>query len=305
MAILSVKETHDGNDGEQTLDGGLRITRIFYVRTTANSDGPYTVINAAGLPGIGDSYTNGTESASGIILKRIRPKRHRDQPLLWTVECEYEEQVIDGEGAEAGAPEARPTKYTWSTIQEPNDIEVDTTGQKTQNSAGDVFLSGVQVDKSAASLTIERNESSFDRPAMEAYINTLNSTPIFGYAAKEGRMISIDATGEYDAIYGGFWTVTYTIHFRLSSIWVPSITAAQLLPASVSPGPWDVTRRNVGTRARPAAGEEPINAVDAHGHQETEGVDLIADGTRKATAAAPFYYVFKPYAAANWSPLSL
>jgi len=306
MAVTEVIEIHSGRDGDLALDGEWKIKRSYIVVTNSKRDGQITVCGAAGLPTLGSAYNNGSESSSAMILRSKKAKQKKESPLVWEVDCEYTPVTSEGEGeaAPTGDPTLLPTKYTWRTIQETADVLIDTVPQKVQNAAGDPFLDPVTAEKSYFQLIIERNEDSFDGIDMSTYINTLNAEPFFGFEAKTCRMVAIDATAEYDVLYGGLWTVTYEVHIRKPDDWKPYITIGRELPAGSEQGPWDRIVRNIGNRERLAAGEAPVPVIE-RGHVVTDGVDLDDDGVKLAEGEEPYYWIFKPYAEKSWTPLDI
>jgi hypothetical protein len=306
MAVTEVIEVHGGRDGDIALNGEWKVTRSYIVVTNSKRDGQITVCSAAGLPTLGSAYNNGSESSSPMILRSKKAKQKKESPFVWEVDCEYTPITIAGEGdsATTGDVTLIPTKYTWRTIQETADVLVDTVPQKVQNAAGDPFLDPVTAEKSYFQLIIERNEDSFDGIAMSEYINTLNSEPFFGFDAKTCRMVAIDATGEYDVVYGGFWTVTYEVHIRKPADWKPYITIGRELPVDSEQGPWDRIVRNIGNRERLTIGDPPTPVIE-RGHVVTDGVDLDDDGVKLADGEEPYYWIFKPYASKSWTPLDI
>ncbi len=310
MAIAEVRETFQ-REGERTTEGG-RLVRSFFVRTTAIGNGPVSVLTASdgvrAIPSIYSTYSNGTESAAFWILKRKTPRQHPDSPLVWTVDCEYE--PMDREGDDEPDPVQRPAKYTWRTAQDSREFVVDAYDKKCANTAGEPFDEPTEADRAYAVLVIERNESTFTQTANDPYRNTLNQHPIFGYDVGEGRIVAIDGDSEFDPDYGVYWKVTIEIHFRLSSMWVPNITAAKLLTQdgtqfSGTLGPWDITRRNVGLRYKNTGDTKTDAALDRQGNQYATPVDLAANGTKLAHGQDPFYVVIRPYLKKNWNPLNI
>ena len=306
MAVTEVIEVHGGRDGETPLSGEWKIMRSYVVVTNSKRDGQITVCGAAGLPAIGSSYNNGSESSSAMILRSKKAKQKKESPLVWEVDCEYTPVTSSGEGAAAttGDVTLLPTKYTWRTIQETSDVLVDYVPQKVQNAAGDPFLDAVTADKSYFQLIIERNEDSFDGIAMSYYVNSLNAEPFFGFDEKTCRMVAIDATAEYDVQYGGFWTVTYEVHIRKPADWKPDITIGRELPAGTAQGPWDRVVRNIGNRARLVAAGEATPVI-LRGHVVTDGVDLDDEGLELPAGEEPYYWVFRPYGPTSWKPLDI
>lgn len=317
MAVVSVQPTHTNRTADIDAENGGRIVRPYIVRTDSKYDGSLVVANAADLPNLGSEYSaGGSESSSNWIAKRIIPRQRAESPLVWDVDVEYEPREASGQGADDFDPQSQPTDYQWKTIQESTEMPVDSYGLKAQTTAGEPFEDAPSADKSYRELVITRNEASFSGYQMDEYVNTLNEAPIFGYDAKEGRIVSIDASGQYDPVFGGYWQVTYTIQFRKTSVWAATVDSNKILPNGTYPsgfaavtaiGPWDIVKRNRGTMAKKAAGDavaEPI--IGTGGHQFSNGYDIAPNGLKRSESLGdPYYLVFRPYQPKNWTPLNL
>jgi hypothetical protein len=314
MSVISVKETHEGREGDLTADSAS-LRRVFLVRTDDVRDGALTVRDAAGIPALYSTYFDGTTANASYIAKRKTATNLDGSQKAWRVEVEYETLNSDT-GSEASLlPQLRPAEYTWATGSAQQEMLIDKLAQPVKNSVGDPFDPPVERNNSYRILTIVRNELSFSGYDTDAYVDTLNSAPIFGYDAAEGRIDSIDATVEYDANYGAYWRVTYVIHFRKTAQWAPTIASNRRLQISsgtistgaTAPGPWDVTRRNIGTRYKKTSGSTKANmAKDDAGIYVSDPIDLADDGTRNDDPGdTPYYWIFFPYARASWAPLRL
>lgn len=304
MSVVAVWESHDGREGDQETDSAT-LRRVFWVRTNNPKDGSLTAINAPGVPPLYTPYFDGLTVHLGYVVKNRRATNHSDSQMLWKVEIEYEQK--NDEEDDENNPLNKPATYDWSDFSTSVEMIVDTATNKVENTAHQPFDPGIETLKSTDVLTITRNEQSYNAWRMEDFKNTLNATPIFGWAAREGRIDSISAKSEYDAEYGAYWTVTYVIHFRITTRWVPTIPANRLINQT-SIGPWDEVRRNVGTRYKLASGSTKTDAaVGNNGLQESDPVDLKDDNTRLPLAdlGSPYYCVFLPFYDFSWSPLRL
>lgn len=318
MAVTSCKPAHPNRSGDfSPADGSGRIVRPYIAITNAKTDGPLIIQSDSRLPNYGAPYdAGGGEASTNLIVKRIIPRQRSQSPYVWDVDVEYEARTIDGEGADDNMPESQPVDYAWKTIQENREMPVDAYGIKAQTTAGEPFQDAPEAERSYAALTITRNVESFDKSAVDQFVNTLNQIPIFGYAAKEGRIVSIDATGQYDPIYGGYWQETIEIQFKLTSVWATQVDSGKILPNSTYPGggvptvtevgPWDIVKRNAGTqRKRVSSATVTESITDAKG-MEVGVADLNPNGTQRTEATGdPYYIVLRPYKPASWAPLEL
>lgn len=304
MSVVSVTESHDGREGEIDTDSGS-LRRVFWVKTNNPKDSAIVVRDHQLIPPMYAAYFDGLVVNPNYVVKRKTATNHSESQMLWKVEVEYEAKQDENDTEQN--PPLKPPVYAWSDFSTAFEMLVDTSepARKCENTANQPFDPPIETLKVTEVLTITRAESSYDPDDMKAYKNTLNRSPIFGFAAGEGRIESIGAVSEFDPEYGKYWTVTYIIHFRDTSLWVPEIAAAQLLPAGTSLEPWDETRRNVGTRYKNGTKIDPARGLD--GYQFTDPVDLKANGERlaDADAANPFYIVFKPFKKKSWTALDL
>lgn len=304
MSVISVWETHDGREGEQTPDA-ITLRRTFWAKTDSSKDGSPTVLTDGRLPALYDFYFDGYVENRYFICKRRTATNHDASQKLWKVEIEYE--AMRAEDDDKQDPTLRPTEYTWSNGSVSVEMITDINEQKVENSVNQPFDPAIERDKCYRVLTISRNERTFSAVAMDAYVDTLNAAPIFGYVAREGRIVSIDAVSEFDPVYGAYWRVTYTIHFRVTAAWTPAIAVDHRLGTTPTVlGPWDVTRRNVGTKYRKTAGTKADAAKDSDGMQESDPVNLKANGTLlDETTDTPYWWIFYPYPTFAWFPLRL
>lgn len=301
MSVVSVTESHDGREGEIGTDSAT-LRRVFWVRTDNTKDGAIVALNAPGVPLLYSVYFDGLVVNLNYVAKRKTATNHSDSQKLWKVEIEYEAKSSENDDEQN--PVNKPATYSWSDFSTAVEMLVDTAERKCENTAYQPFDPPIETLKVTDVLTITRAEASYDSNAMAYYKNTLNPTPIFGWGARTGRMDSISATSEFDPEYGAYWNVTYAIHFRLESSWVPTIAQAQLIGAT-NIGPWDEARRNVGTRYKNGSKVDTARGID--GYEFSDPVDLKEDGEKLAFAdrATPFYIVFKPFADKSWSALRL
>lgn len=303
MSVVSVTESHDGREGEIDTESGT-LRRVFWVRTDNAKDGAIVALNAPGVPPLYSVYFDGLVVNLNYVAKRKNATNHSDSQKLWKVEIEYEAKSSENDDEQN--PVNKPATYAWSDFSTAVEMIKDTAENKVENTANQPFDPPIETLKVTDVLTITRAEASYDSNAMAYYKNTLNPTPFFGWGSRTGRLDSISATSEFDPEYGAYWNVTYVIHFRLESSWVPTIAQAQLINAT-NIGPWDEARRNQGTREL-ITSTKLRAAADPAGKEFSDPVDLDAAGKRLAVtdpATDPFYVVFKPFADKSWSPLRL
>jgi len=71
-------------------------TAVYRVTVTDASDGPEVVVQASGLPAIGDTYSAGNDSDTSVECVSLKPKLAGDSPLRWRVVCQFQTKGTGG-----------------------------------------------------------------------------------------------------------------------------------------------------------------------------------------------------------------
>lgn len=87
MAVTSVKILHNGWTGSDNAGSGITFNVVYLVEVDDKNDGPLVVINANGLPMVGDSYAVGNDIDPFAFVKSVNPSSVAD--LVWHVTINY------------------------------------------------------------------------------------------------------------------------------------------------------------------------------------------------------------------------
>lgn len=157
MAVVGTAVEKAGSPGQMTeTRDGLSMTREFLVNTDDLRDGPITVLNAPGLPLVGNSYAAATESHPYLFCVRRRPDRVNPKSSQWVVACEYETpttQLQRPDTPEFELPSIRTDSYPTH-----EELEEDLDGVRIANGAGDPFRPAYRRTVHWPTLFISRNE---------------------------------------------------------------------------------------------------------------------------------------------------
>ena len=113
MAVTSVKILHNGWTGSDNAGSGITFNVVYLVEVDDKNDGPLVVINADGLPMVGDSYAVGNDVDPFAFVKSVNPSSVAD--LVWHVTINYgplkpsETETKNGESTEGLDKEYKPT----------------------------------------------------------------------------------------------------------------------------------------------------------------------------------------------------
>ena len=239
MAVKRVEELHTERSSEIAKFGKLSHTRVFIVQTDTN-DSSFSAAQATGVPKMGDFYVDGQSRVSAVSCK-VRS----GEPGFWTVTCKYnndygskpedieETDPLSAEQTESWGTEERSRVLTtskngynrWQGAVGGVDLGSATAVTQIMNTAGDRYDEPLTVPVVFPTLTIKRNESSFDASLASKYNNALNKTIWRGFERGQARVrISADQARQDEV---DFWKVTYVFTFNDQG-WEPAVLEAGL-----------------------------------------------------------------------------
>lgn len=205
LEISGQQASLDGANGQRTY------SRLFRVITTSRIDAGPAILALAGssLPGRGDFYRGADGSIdTGAWVKKIDPQQDRDNPKVWEVRVDYG----PGEPPDEN-PLNRPAKYSWGKAKYTKPAVKDRNGKAIMNSAKVHYDPPAEMDDSRRTLTIVRNEVSYDAARSLDYEDAVNDSAFMGFAAGRAKVEGITATSESENGFN-YWIVTYEFHFR-------------------------------------------------------------------------------------------
>jgi hypothetical protein len=221
VAVVAVREIWSGRG--YSLDDKLvrTYTRVFRVETNNVLDGPALVRSAPGIPQIGHFYTNagGTESDPGAFVTRISPEQDQDDPRFWLVRVEYGTVSITS-GGKGGNDRVAPNMRNENPLLRGPEIrwgtskyqEVANQDRQTRapivTSAGELFENGVERDQTRMTLSISRNEASFNHAFFSQFFDNVNVDNFFGFGTGEVKCESITGDFQFENNIS-FWRVNY------------------------------------------------------------------------------------------------
>lgn len=210
-------------------------TRAFIVITDAPVRGPLEASIACGIR-FGEIYrTLSTSSgeweydAGAAAYKFEAAPEDPDCNELWRITVTYGSHIRDpaqytagggtspstqGGGGQNELPTSEPAKIVWgkqarkvALYQALNSPPINN-GNKFQTSAREPFRNTPEVDRGLITLTITRNESTFDQVAAEEYWDCVNAWPFYGFLEFSVLCDSITGFRDYRNKIQ-FWQVTY------------------------------------------------------------------------------------------------
>jgi hypothetical protein len=225
MAVAGLAEEMPKFRAADITEDRRRYRRRFLVKTDSRFDGPPVVVQAPGLPTLGEAYA--TESGVDPFAKAVAllPVESEGSWTTWYVDVEYDTETeeedpldepplidIDFETEQIPVPGSVQETYAPGEGLIPGDHY-----SPIVNSADEPFDPPPTMPKSRAIVTITRNEPEFDLSVVRQYINTVNQDAWANCEPGQCLMRGIRSSQQYKEgrtendppIF--FWRTTYTI----------------------------------------------------------------------------------------------
>ena len=302
MAIISVKEIHDGRDGLVDAVGGVTsYTRVFRVITNDNLTEAAAIISDPRVPSVGSAYPYDPQ----CWLQRIVPKNESHSKRFWTVTCDYATSKSgDGKNIDHDNPLFEMAKVSFSSESFEFAINRDRNGKYIINTAGDPFVPPAHIDQYRQVWTIKKNISSPSYGGWNA-LGTLNSSAV----SFQGNQASIAAqAGLCRSIQVSDWQVRNKVYYYTATITIVGPTRHS--DGSVS---HELETVNQGMRCwkrlpTPSGGETPdtypVECTDGTGSPTKGPAFLDENGEQMDPKFNQLLYLFWPvYPLAAWSGL--
>lgn len=217
--------------------------RVFIVRVTSHLDDAIIVEKAFGLPKRGYIYTTERSTDKAALCYSIQSKQIA--PYYWETECEYSTDeskfiaVTSSGGGKGGSgkddPVYDPPVLVWGTYtirevvtgqsileqkytEDPSDPTVqlwDSTG--ILNSAYEPYVPPAEIDRAIPTLTLERNEATFNHRDMLLYVNSVNSRSWYKWKKRTVKCVGVTGSLQEKTVKGRtytYWRVQYVFHFN-------------------------------------------------------------------------------------------
>lgn len=274
MSVVSVRKLYESMGGEAVLtisNGSVKIVRnyteVYRVETSTNTDGPYIVGSAGGLPLLGDPHFEDTSAT----CRKIAPKREGENKLTWLVQCDYSTETPEPEEEEEN-PLLKPVIRNKRSNQVEEPMVEDLEGNMVLNSAGCQPTSPVLVKRSYGIYQFTKNYATFNDQLADAIEDSVNSAVFLGKAAGTVRCNSIDAEEVYEGNFH-YWKLTFEFEYN--------------------PHGWQPKFLNDGLHE--ISGGELVRILDDNGEPVTEPVPLDLSGARIPASSLPGAAITKEY----------
>ncbi len=202
----------------QVDEEGHRTYKITFTVQHLSTDGPYTIINASGLPSPGSYWNFGTESdvwAFRLPTSTITPKVTNEPNFSSEVECTFstKPQSPDKQRCQdnpVGNPLLEPPKLSGGGTKYSEEATIDRFGSPINNSAYEQIRGPhVEFDANRANVKVEMNVYPLPVALYTPMINCLNSLPMWGLPVRCWKMSAPKWERKFYQNCSVYFTVTY------------------------------------------------------------------------------------------------
>jgi len=287
MSVLWLRET----ETEAVLSQASTKRRTFLACVSTSSRlEEAAVLQAAGVPRLGDVYSLGVQGGTGLRCMAVRARRHKDSAFIWEVEAEYAAPNGPGGGGDnrpdsITVPLERPTRIEWSYQEIEYTDGTDIAGAVQANTLGQPFLNPLPKHRVIDVITMTRNEPSYRDAIIWSLRGKRNQGAWNGFPSGSVLFRGARAVGPIFDMDQWYFEVTYEFAVDREKLWREFII-------------------NQGTRYKDAAGNV-VATRDDSGVVTGEIVNLAADGTLLPPGAPPHLVEIETREAVSFAPLNL
>jgi hypothetical protein len=305
VQIVSIGDIKGGRSASWSGQAGRSYTQQIRVITDDPTMGPRAVAKALDNK-IGRYYehpvtTTTTEWDYGSFQQSIDMREEGDDGKQWLITLTYapfnwvEQGGATTEAAAEGQtdPFKVPIKVSFGTTKFERFCIKDNNDNPVVNNVGDPFDPPIKRDDSRATLTLVRNEPTFNSQYVQTFKDTVNKdTFLTIYQPNTVKCADVTAEREYQADWGYYWVVTY--HFEIREF----TTDAQ---NNIIYEGWTEVILNAGLRELdPAGAAGAVKPILIKGAPVTSPVMIDKNG-KYTPGADPSYLRFQIYPLMDFS----
>jgi hypothetical protein len=226
MSVIEVGERIGRRRSGVRADGSAWYKRVYYVRTDNDADGGVTIRHAPGIPLRYTGYSTDTEMDLSALVRTLQERQLASSRRDWEVDVGYDSKRSQEENNENPLfwlPKVgfRPESYT---VPVPGEIKQGTVNSTASHYEGAILTAAGDPIENATmevwrpTLTILRNEVTFNAAMAIDFENAVNIDPYFGASPRQARLLEMSTPGRAKATVSGtdvyYYPITYRIVFK-------------------------------------------------------------------------------------------
>lgn len=256
---------------------GRQLVKEWDVVTDDPLDNPESLIGQSPIPDYEDEYESDGIFAVDINISRRSPRHY-------AVRVTYRTPGYDTMGGGSTNPLNEPARISRRTRQVEEEIDIDANGAAIVNSAGEPY-SGVTRPVADVILRVTKNVSTDPVSLYLPLMNTVNSGPIYGFAARTALLAEASDDKVITQGLPAYWQLTLEWHLR--------------------DGGWKRRIPDEGFRMLEDIGGslKPVTIVDEYGYPLNRPTLLNGSGAPLLPGSPLVVNEFELFKAADHSPL--
>ncbi len=210
---------------------------IWVVIVDDEQDGPVTVLDAVGLPAIGDTFAYGNDvNQYAIVSSRTASlKEAQNSRWVWTVKVTYSKGEGSGNqlGGEISGEVAVDAPAKWSGNMIATDRPLKAYAERyssestssissnltfAKNTAGESFSPPIMKPEYQAQFTVQKNLPELDLTTWRILTGRVNAGVIWGFPVKNVMLTNVSWSVEFDSQFQAFYPVTFTFLLAPGSV---------------------------------------------------------------------------------------
>lgn len=265
-----IKGTFNGyyinNIGQWNIAGSIQ----YIVYSDKADESPVLLLQSKKLPQIGNLYVEGGTVFRRIIYKDATPRyigpegRYYKWEVNYTLEGVNSQETINGDEDGETVEDSVLINFSITSEKETYSSAYDLDGAPNCNSIGEYFADPITFHTAIVNFNFRRKEYSNPLRKIDAFFETHNNAPFWGFPEGRFKVAEITADAE-QRLSGTEWDVNYKLQYRRRG--------------------WTTEKANTGYYCVDGGGV--VRAYNSDGSPTDAPVILNADGTRWTSGAVP------------------
>jgi len=222
MGAVSVGPIRWGLERDE--EGHRTYTIVHEVRFTGTSagdvdDGPRQVMNATGLPAIGDTWNFFSDTDSWAFCypdMKVSTWVDRERNRYWEVEQKFSTRPLKRcQTTSIENPLLEPDKVSGSFVKYTKEADTDRFGNAIHNSSFEPIQGPkVEFDHNRPTVRIEQNVSSLDLALVTGMVDTVNDASLWGLGTRRIKLSGFSWEKKWYGVCTAYYTRTFEFDIR-------------------------------------------------------------------------------------------
>jgi hypothetical protein len=184
--------------GQRNQDGDREYVVRYEIKASSAGVGPASIMQASGLPAIGSSWSFPSDTDDWAFCTpeiKVAQKNHKEgEPhLWWYADVKFSTLAFNRcQDQSIEDPLLEPDRVSGTFVKFTEEATRDRNGDPIMSSSFEMFRGpAVEFDNSRATVHIEQNRATLELATFSYMIDTVNSSPLWGLAARKVKLSNV------------------------------------------------------------------------------------------------------------------